>query len=182
MQKIRQEIPVLDLDLLEKSTANLRATPRGRRIKKEIYYTLKRARSQMNREDSEELLDQEEKPSELGDNKSTKSCYFIMTSERSAYISEKKSNKSRIGSDRTEGHTINQKLDKLSRANYRNTLKRQAFTKLQAYYRSKDKNKRATEYYISKLLSRMVRNWRYTIEKMLEYQHEVTLMEKKAYL
>ena len=63
MQKIRQEIPVLDLDLLEKSTANLRATPRGRRIKKEIYYTLKRARSQMNREDSQELLDQEERTS-----------------------------------------------------------------------------------------------------------------------
>ena len=45
IQKIRQEIPVIDLDLLEKSTAKVRATPRGRRIKKEIYYTVKRARS-----------------------------------------------------------------------------------------------------------------------------------------
>ena len=56
VQKVRQDIPVLDLDLLEKSAANLRATPRQRKIKKDIYYTLKRARSQLHREDSQEIL------------------------------------------------------------------------------------------------------------------------------
>ena len=45
----------------------------------------------MNREDSQELLNQDEITSKQGDEKSAKSCYFIMTSERSAFISEKKS-------------------------------------------------------------------------------------------
>ena len=82
-----------------------------------------------------------------------------MSPKRYVHHSDKKSYKSRQSSNKTEGQTINQKLEKLARANYRNTLKRQAFRKLQAYFCTKETNKRATEYYINRLLGRMVRNW-----------------------
>ena len=77
---------------------------------------------------------------------------------------------------------IRLKLEKLAKANYRNTLKRQAFKKLQVHFVSRQADKEATEYYISKLLSRMIKNWRLTVNRMLQYKHDLLLERKKAYL
>ena len=81
-----------------------------------------------------------------------------------------------------EREMIRLKLEKLAKANYRNTLKRQAFKKLQVHFVSRQADKEATEYYISKLLGRMIKNWRLTVNRMLQYKHDLLLERKKAYL